>query len=432
MKKYFWFLIALFLAMADLYAGSNDDTVWTKNIWPEEAKNVMFSRDSTTPGDSKIFVSTDQRVWILNTLTGDSIRTVSGVGSFLAISPDNRFIYTSNMYKLDAQTFQPIGKFDTSGPKKYSLGNISLTNDGKYLIGVSYKEYTQPNRQDTSFIDYFSTETLKKVNTIKFAGASNLLAYSPDGKYIVTYWGDGIWNSKSNVGKLLLWDAQTFKLIKTIYSDTIRVNSVKFTPNSKFLTVLIYGMIWLYDTNNFKIAKKINTGAWKFNITDESRFFITGNTDTRIWEIQSEKLIYKYNIYDSILGADLACGFNDVTAKKDLKYILSSCSYYITLLNGRFEFLEKKDLTKDNNSIIIYPNPINKIANIYFDNANSGNYILNIYDNSGLKLINIFDDILDIGIHKFIWNTENYPSGNYFCKIIGKDVNLTYKIIVTK
>ena len=130
------FLIALFLAMADLYAGSNDDTVWTKNIWPENVTGVMFSRDSTSPGDSKIFVSTNTQVRIYDTQTGDSIRVVKGVGDFKAYSPDGKFIYTKGLKKLDAITFDVLATYDSLPIKTAGIYDVALTGDGQFIIAV--------------------------------------------------------------------------------------------------------------------------------------------------------------------------------------------------------------------------------------------------------------------------------------------------------
>ena len=76
----------------------DSDTVWTKNIWPDEVATVLF-----LPDGSKIFVSTNLKVWVLDTQTGNSIGILPGVGTLKCYSPDNNFIYTKGLQKLSAR-----------------------------------------------------------------------------------------------------------------------------------------------------------------------------------------------------------------------------------------------------------------------------------------------------------------------------------------
>ena len=421
MKKYFWFLIALFLAIADLTAGSDSDTVWTKNIWPENVSGVMFSHEEASPGGSNIYVSTDKRVWVLNTLTGDSIRTVSNVGSFLAISPDNKFIYTSYMYKLDAQTLLPIARFDTTVSKQYGFSYIALTKDGKKLISVSKHSYNQGPTQDTSYIEGYSTETMKSVSRTKFAGASNKIALSPDEKYIVTSWGIGIWGSKNITEKLLLWDAKTFHFIKEIYSDTIGTGVIKFTPDSKYLAVG-FNQVWFYKTDNFALSKKIE-GTIAMTFTNDSKYMITGDdgyNTLRMYDIEIGNLKYQFN----------GLGAYSIDINPERNFIIGGGGYYFALYSTKFVGIEENPLQKKD--ILIYPNPIDDTANISFNSENSGFFKIEIFNSSGVSVIQINNDFLTPGKHDFIWNTNGNPNGTYYCKITGKETNLIYKIIVNK
>ena len=104
----------------------------------------------------------------------------------------------------------------------------------------------------------------------------------------------------------------------------------------------------------------------------------------------------------------------------------------MTLLNGMFNKNGIIDNKLNDNYIKINPNPITGIANIYFYNYIYQNYQIDVYNQTGQIICPIYDGMVEIGTNKYIWNSSNYPSGTYFCKITGKETNISYKIMVTK
>ena len=413
--------------MADLYAGSNDDTVWTKNIWPENVLGVMFSRDRTTPGDSKIFVSTNALVRIYDTQTGDSIGIVKGVGDFKVYSPDGKFIYTNGLRKLDAKTLNVVALFDSVPYKNETVCDVSLTGDGQFLIATFTPSGT--DGLPINNIGIYSSIDMKLFKAIKFSELPCGITTSPDGKYFVTNsWAYTDWQNKTQpYYRLILWDAHTFQQIKTIYKDTTNndIPVIKFTPDSKYLAAAIGGQDWLYTTNNFSIYKKFGDFTTAIVFSNDVKFMITGGSATQIWNLNNFNRNYEYN-------RELSWGRDGVDVTKDSKYIISASGSILSLFNGRLNNDGIIEKLKEKDSFVIYPNPINGIANISFNNSLMGNYDIKILNNVGNEISKLFGGFLDIGNMNFQWNTENQPSGIYFCRIIGTKTNLIYKIIVNK
>ena len=114
----------------------------------------------------------------------------------------------------------------------------------------------------------------------------------------------------------------------------------------------------------------------------------------------------------------------------DQNYIIIGVGPGIALFNSMI--VDIPENTKKRNEILIYPNPINDIANISFNNNVIGTYKVEIFNNTGISFSQLFNGFLDIGKHNFNWNTYNFPNGIYFCRITGAGTKLTYKIIVNK
>jgi len=433
MKFKYFLLIAIAAAMWQAaQAQPESDTVWTKNIWPETVARAMFSRDG-----SKVFVSTNAQVRVYDTQTGDSLGVIPGVGSFIAYSPDSMYIYTSTAYKLDAQTFEVVGHCEDDIFKRRFQGSvqgIALTGDGKYLILSTNLIYEGPNPKEgpdsiAIILDVSTFKTVKAISEPGIIYGIDWIATSPDGKYFVTSTIDGGWGGppqEHNNFSLILWDAQTFEKIKTIFADTIPIGIFKFTPDSKYLAMSTNGStgrpwnVLFYETNNF-IKSKITKGTLAFTFTKDSKYIITvDGTSPVIYNIDNGELFYQYKGW----GAD----YLDISPEEN--YFIAGIGSGLTLYN-----LKKVSISDDKNkntNIGIFPNPNDGIVNIIFDTQVRGKYKIEIFDNSGRAIYTIFDDFLDIGNQKFKWNTTGIANGILFCRISGNNLNLIYKIIISK
>lgn len=69
------------------------------------------------------------------------------------------------------------------------------------------------------------------------------------------------------------------------------------------------------------------------------------------------------------------------------------------------------------NILQINPNPLTHIANIYFETLQSHPTILQIFNPMGQLVATPISTLLPIGKHQTYWNSENLPTGTYYCRI---------------
>lgn len=89
---------------------------------------------------------------------------------------------------------------------------------------------------------------------------------------------------------------------------------------------------------------------------------------------------------------------------------------------------------ENTNSIIVSPNPFNKIVEIGFTVENYEKVIINVTDINGRKIKQLADNYLNIGLHNVYWDgtdklNKEVASGMYFCNIKSNSLSKTVKII---
>ncbi|MDH7603984.1 MAG: T9SS type A sorting domain-containing protein [Melioribacter sp.] len=79
-----------------------------------------------------------------------------------------------------------------------------------------------------------------------------------------------------------------------------------------------------------------------------------------------------------------------------------------------------------------YPNPFNPVTTIEFAVPEKGRYKLKVYDILGQEVATLFDDEINAGTQKLTFNGSNLHSGIYIYRLIGKNVNISKKMILMK
>lgn len=80
----------------------------------------------------------------------------------------------------------------------------------------------------------------------------------------------------------------------------------------------------------------------------------------------------------------------------------------------------------------VFPNPFNPITNINYTLSQKSKIRLDIYNNSGEKIVTLKDGIEYAGSHSILWNAMDYPSGLYFLRIEAENFRETYKLMLVK
>lgn len=188
------------------------------------------------------------KIWSLN--TGNCIQTL-GWGldnvSSVAYSPDGKYFvgagekgieeeiitekgdtilgYTAAVGDIkifDAKTYECVKTLNTKddGWQVY----LAYSPDGKYIISST----------GGKTIQMWDVEKGECVKTLEAsAGSVSCLAYSPDGKYIVS--GSNQPYSETPDNNVRIWDAESGKCIKTLEGHTKGVRSVAFSPDGKHI-----------------------------------------------------------------------------------------------------------------------------------------------------------------------------------------------------
>jgi hypothetical protein len=89
-------------------------------------------------------------------------------------------------------------------------------------------------------------------------------------------------------------------------------------------------------------------------------------------------------------------------------------------------------ISPDQIALNVYPNPFNERISISFTLSYPQNIKLDIYDILGRKLAQLTDTVLQPGIHKALWEANNYDSGIYFIRLSSSEYKFVRKITLLK
>jgi hypothetical protein len=86
--------------------------------------------------------------------------------------------------------------------------------------------------------------------------------------------------------------------------------------------------------------------------------------------------------------------------------------------------LRMEQMTESEISLKVYPSPATDFINIEITPVDTGRLILELYNNSGVKVINkvtVYQPVMQVNIH-------DIPSGIYFLKVITPSNNMLFEV----
>ncbi|MBK8127908.1 MAG: T9SS type A sorting domain-containing protein [bacterium] len=127
----------------------------------------------------------------------------------------------------------------------------------------------------------------------------------------------------------------------------------------------------------------------------------------------------------SRLGSELATLFTSLSAYSGRVWVISDSAIFVDA-NDRPELPRKTEL------LTPYPNPFNPVVSIPLELAKSSHVTLRVFDVLGRETVRLADDVMNAGLHQFVWDGSNASSGVYFVLVQADGIAQTRKIVLMK
>lgn len=177
--------------------------------------------------------------------------------------------------------------------------------DGRYIVSVSSDE----------IIKVWDVKTAKCIKTIKDdSNGIDSVKFTPDGKYII---------SATSVG-IKIWEIESGVCIKTFQDDIGRSYATEISNDGRYVIYASYDYgIKIWDLMLEKCIHNIKRDYNFINhiyISPDSKQFIVADDDIELWDIEDGVCVYKYNvegqIYSYTSGAFSADGSKIVSTDR--------------------------------------------------------------------------------------------------------------------
>lgn len=299
-------------------SGSLDNTV---KLWEAATGNQLLSfRAHESDVNSVAFspngkmiasASKTETIKLWDTLTGRQIRSLAGLDNqvaSVAFSPDGELIAGGSWHNAIKLWDAATGTLQRSlEGYQGSVRSIVFSPDGG-LIASGIEDKT---------IRIWDTETGNATHFIENSYPVNSVAFSPDGKTIVS----------SSWGEINLWEGPTGRRLRT-FKDLGSVNSAVFSPDGK---VIASGggdyavKLWDVATGNQLQSLRLYTSATSVAFSPDGRIVASGSPDKtiRLWDVATGAQLHSLTGHTSFVfsiafspdGKTIASASEDKTIK---------------------------------------------------------------------------------------------------------------------
>ena len=293
----------------------------------------------TPDGKYIVTASNDNTAKLWEIKTGKEIRTFAGHTSRLTsatISNDGKYLLTGSadstarLWDINTGNNLKVFRRDSSW-----VNAVAFSPDGKIVLlgsGDFYSKGSMPMMRVDNTAILFDVASGKELR--RFSGHNddvNAVAFSPDGKYVLTGSGD-MWSKINTDNSARLWDSSSGKEIKSFIGHSDKIFSVAFSPDGKFiLTGSKDATAKLWDVSSGKEIRTITEKDGYITsvaFSPNGNYFATGSaviytmnmksysgSEVKLWETSSGKFIRSYKGNPSCITS--------VTFSKDGKTLLS-------------------------------------------------------------------------------------------------------------
>ena len=287
--------IAILMSLCVHQAFSQNVAVFPQMGHSAGVSSVSFSSD----GKHILSCSYDGTIKLWDAAKKRELRTFNGHLSAVyaaSFSPDGKTIVsasTGGSIKLwDTDTSLEIRNFGNKFELKWpdvELPNgqsVTFSPDGKY-IAANYWSNEYDYKYEDNYNGYYRAVKIWNVatglETMEFSGETGYIAFSPDGKHIIT--------------GLRIFDIGSGKKVKTFSEDSSRIYYVSFSPDGKqVVSCHDDGIIKLWDAVSGRILRTFNGGPGRF-------YSITFSPNGR--QIASGSSHNEIKLWDAVTGLEI-------------------------------------------------------------------------------------------------------------------------------
>jgi WD40 repeat protein len=446
MKKIIVF-IAIAAAMWQPLSAQTADTndiVW--KIKNEECYAVEFSPDS------KYIASIGtQFVRVFNVEDGTIFKEFP--------LPESNENFTDVTWSCDGLYLAAVGNFGIKVWQTDTYTEIPIElNDGNPWNTINNAHFIQNNTQlmvsskkINEGLIVFNLSDGRKIKSIKIEPDNmTFVEYlvmnfdvSYDNKYILAYVYINDFHNDVELNLTYLVDGNTYEILQT----KIPTGNHKFFNHSNKVAVFgEYGThkgILVWDLEKDDVEKSILTVVKPFKIyqpimliSPNDKNFVIGNrfqatsSDTLfVYDMKTDKIVKIYNLKISDNGSRRMVA-DEIDLSKDDQYLVVGDGDALELLKANWNRTSIETENDPYNTITTFPDPINNTVRIEVTVLLSGIYNLEIFNEAGLLVSNIYSGSIEAGTNSYTLNTNNISSGIYFIRLFGNGLNLNKKILV--
>ncbi|MCL2801821.1 MAG: hypothetical protein FWD28_08710, partial [Treponema sp.] len=269
--------------------------------------------------NKQIVTSANDKIIIWDTINGREIRNFRGPFGNMILSPDGRQILTGSKYfgRGDGSTFTndvilydyATGRENKYFSSEYAVGSMiwAIAFNPNSMQIASGRNSARQNHFNNN-ITLWDAITGQRIRTFSSSGWVYSIAFSPDGKYLLScFGGNNFYQTESN--DIRLWDITTGHEIRAFLGYETNFKSVAFNSDGRqFITGSFDGLVKLWDTATFENIRSFTGHLSSVNtvvFSPDGRQIISGSDDNtiKLWDVASGREVRTFNGHSSSVNS---------------------------------------------------------------------------------------------------------------------------------